>query len=1016
MPEETRSPRAIERTRRSSKAQLRRVAAPFRGWWPRLSDAAVGMFALLVVAFALLTYSTSISRYTSELLSDNKYLALVNGMLNPFRTRHMLLNSGLPIYDLSVKKQQYARIEDAVAKARAQGFMDDSLKVWADARFIREGESYNVKLRVRGDLPPHWKGEKKSWRIKFGKQPIEHEGQVRNEPIYFEGRRQINLIIPSDRDYILGYFINSILREAGMIVPRDRFVVLRINGALQGLYYEVEHFDKPLLAANRRPETTVFAQNDRAMHFDKYGKYGAPGASDARFDMGAVRRLVDRTGELGARAMQVLIDHSIDPTPERFRRVRMVLDWDRYLRFRVLTTLCNTNHVRFGSDNLRLYYDESRGLLEPIPWDLHISRLPPEPGTIDFWNSHGPDTIQSATLEDPELRLARNRVLWDLVADGGDELISRYEAIHQKIRPLAWADVLSTPIQGHKMDVRRKDLRYNVHRVHKVLSHSSANLTYARESADRASLSLAVTNFSGLDVEGVRLSSPGVFEGSYRLVEDANENGRLDPGDPVVGEATARDGTLEFPWRRRALPEVEYRGDWIDGRWWEFYDTRARRVRLFLDGRVEPEETHPLEWEPPSIEVQAANSVTGAAVRSAALTQNEALPADTIAVLSVDASDTWDLDATELSLAQFLERNPEFQELDTRADSVVLRGPVVLDRTVLVPKSVSLVVAPGTELSLAPKVSLVAYGGLELNGTAKAPVRISGTDPEAPWGVVAAVRPRSAVIGRHLEVTGGGQAQVNGILFTGGFAVHEGDLELDHCRFVGMQSEDGVNLKNGRILVRNCLFASGASDGMDLDFVTGEVRDSVFLDNDGDGLDLSGSQVLVVGNRFERMGDKGISVGENSQPVIVDTLIRDNPIGISSKDLSFSKVAHSTFIGNALAIEAKRKKPFFGGGGGEFLNNVFARNVRLLQEDSFSQGRVQLSESVVDVTDSNCKKCRTGALQFVSLAGGDYRLRPDDLPEPQPVDWAISAWGTRAGRARVPGIVSLSPGSGGSGE
>jgi hypothetical protein len=996
----------LRSARRGALAPAERASRPFRGWWPRLSDALIGMFALVVVGLALATYSPALSRNASELLAGNRYLALIDGLFNPFRTQHLLLNSGLPVYDLSIKKQQYALLEEAVAKARKQGFMDDSLKVWADAKFLHDGEEYNVKVRIRGDLPPHWQGPKKSWRIKFGNITVERDGERVKEPYYFDGKRQINLIIPIDRDYVLSYFVNSLMNEQGLVVPRDRFVVLRINGAMQGLYYEVEHFDKPLLASRGRPETAVFAQNDRAMHFEKYSKYGTPGASDARFDLGSIRQLVDREGDLGLRAIRVLIDHSLDPTPEAFRRVRAVLDWERYLRFRNLTTLCNTNHVRFGSDNLRLYYDESRGLLEPVPWDLHITRMPSEPGTIDFWNSHGPDAIQRATLTDPELRLERNRLLWELLADGGRSLMKRYDRIHDKIRPLAWADVLRTPIQGHKMDQRRADLAYNVRRVHKVLSSSTGSLVYRLETSDRAALELAATSFSGLQLEQIELSDPAVFEGAYRLYEDTNDDGRLDEGDALLAETTSAGGRIAFEFERPLLPEVEYGGDFIKNRYWEYFETRAGRVRFFLAGRVAPERRHPLQWTSPAIEVAAVNAVTGLRMASAELSQTEPLPENHISIASYDGSDPFDLDAPERTLGEFVSAHPQFRPSSDRPGAAELSGAAAVSGTVIVPKTVPLILKPGTELAMSPGASILAYGGLIASGTPEAPIRIHEAEPGEAWGVLAVVRPPEPVVASHLQVRGAGQAQLNGILFTGGFAVHDGDLEIEHCRFSEMQSEDGVNLKNGRISMSNCVIADGASDGMDLDFVTGEVRDSAFLGNRGDGLDISGSQVLVVGNRFERMGDKGISVGENSQPIIVNNLLRANTIGISTKDLSFARVAYSTFVDNTLAIEAKRKKPFFGGGGGEFLNNVFTGNEELLTQDSFSAGKVVLGSSLVDVAAASCSDCETGPARFISLERGDYRLAPAGVDGDgfQAAQIAWSGIGERFALPAQPGI------------
>ena len=94
------------------------------------------------------------------------------------------------------------------------------------------------------------------------------------------------------------------MREAGLLVPQDQFVVLRLNGVVQGLYYEVEQFDKPLMAAQERPETTILGQNDRAMHFEQYTKYGTPIASDARYDVGTVRLQVEEEGELAMQAVR----------------------------------------------------------------------------------------------------------------------------------------------------------------------------------------------------------------------------------------------------------------------------------------------------------------------------------------------------------------------------------------------------------------------------------------------------------------------------------------------------------------------------------------------------------------------------------------------------------------------------------------------------------------------------------------------------------------------------------------
>jgi hypothetical protein len=215
----------VRKAHRNVTKTLRQAARPVSGIWPRFSDALMGLLALGVVAFACVTYVTPVAKWTGELVTGNKYLALAEGLLNPFRNSHFLLDSGLPIYDLKIPRQEYARIENVVNQARKKGIMTEDLRVWVRGTFMHQGESYNVKVRIRGDLPNHWSHPKKSWAIKFGKRRIPCDGQIRKEPIYFQGKRRINLIIPIDREYALAPFVNALMRERGLVAPRDQFVV-----------------------------------------------------------------------------------------------------------------------------------------------------------------------------------------------------------------------------------------------------------------------------------------------------------------------------------------------------------------------------------------------------------------------------------------------------------------------------------------------------------------------------------------------------------------------------------------------------------------------------------------------------------------------------------------------------------------------------------------------------------------------------------------------------------------------
>jgi hypothetical protein len=323
---------------------------------------------------------------------------------------------------------------------------------------------------------------------------------------------------------------------------------------------------------------------------------------------------------------------------------------------------------------------------------------------------------------------------------------------------------------------------------------------------------------------------------------------------------------------------------------------------------------------------------------------------------------------------------------------VALTGKVTIHGTVIIPKKVPLILKPGSDITMEPNANILAYGGLVSIGTLDDPVRVHGNENGEAWGALAVVRSPEIVRLSHTEFQHGGEAVINGILFTGGFAVHDTDLELTDCRFINMQSEDALNLKNGTVLMRNTVFAANSSDGVDFDFVTGVVGDCKFIDNKGDGLDLSGSQVQISRSLFMNSGDKGISVGEDSHPVIINNLFRNNEIAISTKDLSTAKVASCTFVDNKLAIEAKRKKAMFGPGSGEFVNCVFAGNQTLLQEDYFSKNLVTFDQNISDdsLTQQHGKSVSM-PIQFVAPEQQNYILSPA-FAEKNGIGRALPQW------------------------
>ncbi|MGH8247574.1 MAG: hypothetical protein ACREUU_14210, partial [Gammaproteobacteria bacterium] len=124
---------------------------------------------------------------------------------------------------------------------------------------------------------------------------------------------------------------------------------------------------------------------------------------------------------------------------------------------------------------------------------------------------------------------------------------------------------------------------------------------------------------------------------------------------------------------------------------------------------------------------------------------------------------------------------------------------------------------------------------------------------------------------------------------------------------------------------------------------------------------------------------------------------------------SYTRVAFSTFVDNVVAIEAKRKKAWYGAGSGEFINNVFSGSETLLDEDYFSMGLVAVHHSLVE-EQADCPACWTAVIRFLSPEGGDFMLGPETLGgsafELAPAEWAQPELDANGYSPQQPGIFA----------
>lgn len=201
----------------------------------------------------------------------------------------------------------------------------------------------------------------------------------------------------------------------------------------------------------------------------------------------------------------------------------------------------------------------------------------------------------------------------------------------------------------------------------------------------------------------------------------------------------------------------------------------------------------------------------------------------------------------ELRVSDFVRRNPEF-EVGAAENQLVLHGDHVLDRTIVVPRGVELIIEPGTVLRFGRGCSLISYGTVQARGTRDEPIRFTARHPLLKWGVVGVVAlnkdSRSAF--EHTRFDHGRQARVNGIDFRGCLSIIGGGADIRYSSFVDLVGKDAVYVRAGDVLIHDNEFRDTFKDGLDLDGGRGEIRNNRFVDCGDEGIDLSRNENVLV--------------------------------------------------------------------------------------------------------------------------------------------------------------------------
>ena len=666
--------------------------------------------------------------------------------------------------------------------------------------------------------------------------------------------------IPEKRAMLGEHLIQKIGKFIDLQSLNSTFGHLEINGENNGFYYISDDFDKHFLIENNLPEGNIY-------HTDPYKTDSNYNVSDIKKNvfLGNIKKYNSR------------FDTDIDYFMKTINQDNFYLsnnwkyhfDQENLVKMLALYLFSGTTH--YNLHNMYFYINPVNGKIYFFPWDFmniaHGESLKFE--DVDKLGDYKNfNQIFAKLLEIKEIRYLRNKFIYEQ-ADSIINFIEKFEneevphifmaMLFDNTIPLnTGADNQKSFLEFTKISQRIKD---NIKFLQKKLEKNHSELDVKTMVKDgTAELNINLLSYAGIEIKCITI-----------IYSDNNKPNCYKKGTKLFSD-------IEYHKSHRANIKLK---------------STSNKIKI----------TTPKNKAIRKVTVDYSNIFNGITKK----------------VNSVLIQEKHEKTVSKVKNNLSLYPNILIQKSDQlyfRSDYVVLKENLIL------PEETTLNILPGTQILLDKGVSIISYGSIIVNGKKDKKVTFSPLKKHQPWGTIALVgndtNRISKSVFQYCVFDGGSGANEKGGYFSAMLAAHYvKDITIKNCIFKNASKKNGgddaVNVKYGKVMIKDSLFKKNSGDGIDFDFVdeNSSIINSNFIDNKNDAIDVSSSLVFIENCNINNSGDKGISVGEKSNININDCQIFNSKIGIATKDSSFVNLSNSTLEKNIVGIGLYNKKEYY---------------------------------------------------------------------------------------------------------
>jgi hypothetical protein len=821
-------------------------------------------FPFSLILFILFCINILIKDFSLGHKSHNEYPGAVDWVKYSFFLNKKKLTNFL--FKFNNNEEGLPKVEIYIPEKTSNKLLSNipnSTKKYFKSEMVINNEKKDVRLRYLGDNPINWMFDYKSIRIKTKK------SEMVNRKRYFEYKA-------SQYNVLDEYVAFKIAKKLGLLVSDVRLVELFVNDKSAGIYMEKERLNESFLRRNKIMPINLY-KGEASRNSEK--KIGLELNLDQNPGLWSKISFYNSVGEDDYSDFFRISKNirNAENSSDDLNRILKFENTDLFARASILEILINS-YIANYDHNRRVAIDSWSGILHIIPHDIVYERekISEENFKLDksatnlFYVINQSSNFLSAKYE-TLFKVVKEEKIFDEIIQDLEILKAKY-LISQKIdlgkiqrKYIEYEAFWTGPENEQSFNDLIKSLKYREKQIMSFLEKDPE----CSWNINKKGFEVKIQNVIPISNLSVKFDN----ESPEWVALDYNNNQVLDKEDKYFYKE--KNGNFEIDIKLFANRITSNSGpyDYI----WTLSSVKTK-FTFFTENNKKPSKLKTFNDHSKKELVlnYDENLAVGPSINNIAIIKN---------------------DKKKLN---------------------ILSGNIFLEEDLIIKDETKIL--EGTIFTMNEGVSIIFENRVNATGTKQRPIIFKKNDTATKWGAVALHGAKTdGSLFKNIIIENASGKSVNGINYFASLSVHSTkNIKFDNILIKNNSSFDDMMhiIYSSNIQVINSNFLNAYKDAIDVDISKNILFQNLKIKNSGnDGIDFMETTAQLHQVNILYSGDKAVSVGENSQVLINDSIFSSNNYGVASKDLSKASIKNSLIENNKIQLGVYKKNWRYGGSG-----------------------------------------------------------------------------------------------------